>query len=261
MGRFVRGLTIGLLVFVSLPAWVVVISSFSSAEVLSFPPTGFSLEPYVDLLSDPVVRSALVRSLIVGVEAVVFSVLVGTPAALALFRYRVRLRALFGGYLLLGLATPLVASGVSFLVLFTRMGIIGRLWPIALALSIVFLPILIFSVASALTQMDPSLEEAAATLGAERIQTFLFVTLPSLMPGVVTGAIIIFVLGMTEFLVSLFLTSVQSQTLPIVIFGSLRGPVRPIFAAASGIYVAIALVVVLLITNLGATRDFLYRSD
>jgi putative spermidine/putrescine transport system permease protein len=261
MGKVVRIVAIVLLAYVALPMFVVLVSSFSSGNVLSFPPTGLSLEPYASLLSNPDIRAGLARSFIVGTMVVAFSLIAGIPATLALYRYRVRLRPVFFGFILLGVSTPLIASSFAFLIIFTRLKVFGALWPIAVALTVVNLPFLMFSLISALAQSDPQMEEAAATLGAERIQTFLFVTLPALMPGILTGSIMVFVLGITDFLVSLLLTTASSQTLPIVIFGSLRGPVRPIFAAASGIYVVIALVVVLAITQLRATGQFLYREE
>lgn len=261
MGRTVRVVAVVLLVYVALPMFVVLVSSFSAGDVLAFPPSGWSLSPYSSLLSDPAIRSGLARSFIVGSMAVVACLIAAIPATLALYRHRVRLRPVFFGFILLGVSTPLIASSFAFLVIFTRIKAFGALWPIGIALAVVNLPFMMFSLVSALAQSDPQLEEAAATLGAERIQTFLFVTLPALMPGILSGSIMVFVLGITDFIISLLLTTASSQTLPIVIFGSLRGPVRPVFAAASGIYVVIALLVVLAITQLRATGQFLYRAD
>ncbi len=81
-----------------------------------------------------------------------------------------------------------------------------------------------FSVTSPLHSLDPRLKDAAVTLGAEEVQTFLFVRLPRVMPGILSGTIMIFVLGISEFLISLLLSTVNVQTLPIAIFASLRGP-------------------------------------
>ena len=249
------------LFFVAAPAVVVLIASFSAGDVLTFPPEGFSLTPYRDLLGDSTVREALSRSLLLGLLAVVFSNLLGVPAALALFRHRPRGRLPIMMVLLLGVASPLITSAFAFLVLFTQARVIGSLWPLALAISIVNLPFLVFSVASALVQLDPHLEEAAATLGAEQVQTFLFVTRPGLMPGIISGSLTVFVLGITEFLISLVLTNVETQTLPIVIFGGLRGAVPTTLAAAAGLYVAISIAVVVVIVRLRATNQFLHRAD
>lgn len=261
MGRTVRLTAASALAFVALPGLVVLVSSFSSGKVIAFPPSRFSLASYGNLLSDPTVRAALLRSLTVGIEAVAFSVLIAVPASLALFRHRIRYAPVITVYLLLGVSTPLIVSAFAFLVLYTQAGVLGALWPISLAIAIVNLPFVLLSLASVITRMDPRLEQAAATLGAEPVQTFLFVTLPGLMPGILSGALLIFALGITDFVISLFLTSVNSQTLPVVIYGSLRGPVPPLLAAAAGVYFLVSVVVVLTITNLRATGAFLYRGD
>lgn len=249
------------LLFVAAPALVVLIASFSAGDVLSFPPEGLSLQPYRQLLGDSTIREALLRSLLLGVLAVVFSNLLGVPAALALFRHRPRGRSILMLMLMLGVATPLITSAFAFLAFFTEVGVVGELWALALGISVVNLPFLVFSVASSLVQLDPHLEEAAATLGAEQVQTFLFVTRPGLMPGIISGSLTVFVLGITEFLISLILTNVDTQTLPIAIFGGLRGAVPSTLAAAAGLYVAISVIVVIVIVRLRATNQFLHRAD
>lgn len=258
LGRFTVAIVLG---FIVLPAILVLISSFGAGRVINFPPAGLSLRPYADLFSDGNVRAAMGRSLIVGTEAVIVAVVAGVPAVLAIVRHRVWLRGALSGYLLIGITTPLLTAGYAFLVLFTKIGVLGQLWTIGLAVGIVYLPLLLFSVAAAVVQMDDDLELAAGTLGAERVQTFLFVTLPAIMPGIVAGSIIVFVYGITDFLLTLILSTVSTQTLPLVIFDSLRGPVPPKFAAAAGIYVMISALVVLTITNLRSAGAFLYRPD
>jgi len=261
VGRFVR-LALGIvLALVAVPMAIVVIASVSSGSRLTFPPEGFSLNPYTALLGNTVIRAALGRSLIIGTMVVLIGLTVGIPASIALVRYRPRFRLGFALYLLLGVATPLIATAFAFLVLYSRAGVIGSLWPIAVAITVANLPFLMFSVSSTLSNLDPSLEEASATLGAEGTQTFLFVTLPGMMPGILSGTIMIFVLGISEFLISLLLTTIDSQTLPIAIFASLRGPPPPEFAAAAGIYVVVASLVVLTLTSFKTTELFFYRND
>jgi putative spermidine/putrescine transport system permease protein len=92
------------------------------------------------------------------------------------------------------------------------------------------------------------------------VQRFLFVTLPALMPGILTGAIMIFIFGITDFLVSLILVTTSNQTLPVLLFGSLRGGVSPLLAAAGGVYIVISFIVVLAITRLRTLDEFLHRS-
>ncbi len=261
MGPVVRSALIFVVALVAVPLFIVIIASVSGGERLTFPPESLSFDPYRALLGNEAIRSALGRSLIVGVEVVVLSLAVGVPATIALVRYKVRFRLGFAVYMILGVATPLIASAFAFLVLFTKAGVLGSLWPISVGVTIVNLPFLMFSVASSLASLDPRLEEAAATLGAEEVQTFLFVTLPGIMPGILSGTIMVFVLGISEFVISLLLSTVSIQTLPIAMFASLRGPPPPEVAAAAGLYVIAALLVVLTLTSLKSTEQFFYRAD
>ncbi len=261
MGRIARVATVVALFAASLPTLVVLISSFSSGKTLDFPPPGLSFHGYTDLLNDSVVTAALVRSAIVGFECVLISLPIGMAAAFALNRYRMPGRSLISAFLLLGFSTPLVVSGMGFLVLLTRLGLIGDLWPMSVAIVTVNFPFMLLTIGSSIDQLNPELEEAASTMGAERVQTFLFVTLPGVMPGVLIGSILLFIFGMTEFLVSLTIATTANQTLPVVLFASLRGTLKPRHAAAGGIYIWIALVVVFLMTRFKTLEQFLYRRD
>jgi putative spermidine/putrescine transport system permease protein len=261
MGRFGRSAVAAVLFFLVLPAILILVSSLSAGRSIAFPPHGLSLRPYADLASNGAVRAAMGRSLLVGLEAVVVATLTGVPAVLAIVRHRVRLRGLVSGYLMLGVTVPLLTVGYALLILYTKLGLLGELWTIGLAVGIVYLPLMLFAVGAAAVDMDDDLELAAQTLGAERVQTFLFVTLPAIMPGIVAGAIIVFVYGITDFLLTLILSTASTQTLPLAIFDSLRGPVPPLFAAAAGVYVIVSAIVVLAITNLRSAGAFLYRPD
>ena len=250
-----------LLFLASLPTLIVVLSSFGSGDAPIFPLPGVSIDGYRDLLSDEVIQKSLIRSLLVGFYSVLISLPIGLAAAFALYRSRVRGRGPISAYLLLGFSTPLVVSGMSFLVLYYRIGQVGSLFMLAVAVVTVNFPIMLFSIGSSIDLLNPELEEAAATLGAEKVQTFLLVTLPGVMPGVLMGSVLMFVFGMTEFLVSLILATTANQTLPVVLFGSLRSSLQLRHAAAGGVYIGIALIVVFLMTQFRALDQFLYRRE
>jgi putative spermidine/putrescine transport system permease protein len=259
MGRVAKVITVVALVACSLPTLVVLISSFSSGKNLDFPPPGLSVHGYSDLLRDHVVTAAMIRSLIVGIECVLLSLPIGIAAAFAINRYRVPGRSAMNAFLLLGFSVPLVVSGMGFLVLLTRLGLIGSLWPMSVAVVTVNFPFMLLAIGSSIDQLNPELEEAAKTMGAEKVQTFLFVTLPGVMPGVLVGSIMLFIFGVTDFLVSLIIATTANQTLPVVLFASLRGALKPRHAAAGGLYIWLALVVVFLMTRFRSLEQFLYR--
>lgn len=249
------------ILLVAVPLAIVLLASVSGGERLAFPPESLSLNPYRALVGNGEIRAALGRSLTVGLQVVVLSLIAGVPAAIALVRFRFRFRVPLGLFMILGVATPLIASAFAFLALFTWTGSLGSLWPISVGITVVNLPFLMFSVASSLLSLDPRLEEAAATLGAEKVQTFLFVTLPGIMPGILSGTLMVFVLGISEFVISLLLYTINIQTLPIAMFASLRGPPPPEVAAAAGLYVLAAVMVVVTLTSLKSTEQFFYRND
>ena len=116
------------------------------------------------------IREALVRSSRVGLETVLISLPIGMAAAFALYRYKVHGRGLVGAYLLLGFSTPLVVSGMAFLVLFNRMGRIGDITSLAVAIVTVNFPFMLLAIGASIDLLNPELEEAAATLGAEKVR-------------------------------------------------------------------------------------------
>jgi putative spermidine/putrescine transport system permease protein len=261
VGRVVRAVAIASLVYLCVPTLIILISSLGGKGALDFPPGHISLSAYSDLLGNSEMRTGLYRSVLLGLMCVAFAAIPGVLAALALFRHRVRLRPLLSGVLTLGLATPLVVSGMAFLLVYTKFGAIGQLWPIALAITTVNFPILLYAVASSISNLSDELEEAAATLGAEEVQRFLFVIFPAILPGILTGLIMMFVFGLGEFLITMILSTVDNQTLPVIMFGSLRGAVSGTLAAGGGIYILISLVVIFLVSRFRSIEDVLARPE
>jgi putative spermidine/putrescine transport system permease protein len=261
VGRVVRLVGVASLAFVCLPTFIVLLGSLGGGSNLHFPPRSLSLSAYSDLLGDPLMRQGLYRSIQLGLMSTVIAAIPGVLAALGLFRYRVRFRTVITGVLTLGFSVPLVVSGASFLLLYTRIGAVGHLWAIAVAVAAVNFPIVLFCVSSSIANLDSNLERAAATLGAQPVETFIFVTFPAILPGVLTGLIMMFVIGMTEFLVTLINSTVDTQTLPVIMFGTLRGAVSPVLAAAGGVFIAISFAVVFLVSRLRQVENLLFHPD
>lgn len=257
----IGALTTFALFFASLPTAIVIMASFNSGAAPKFPLEGISVHGYTDLLSDSVIRASMVRALLVGLISVAISLPTGLLASLALYRYRIKGKGPIGAYLILGFSVPLVVSGMAFLVLYTRSGQMGSLTLLAVAVVTVNFPFMLLSIGSSINLLNPQLEEVSRTLGAERIQTFVLVTLPGLLPGVLMGSLLMFVFGTTEFLVSLIISTTANQTLPIVLFGGLRSGLKTRHAAAGGIYIAMTVLIVFMVTRFRALDQFLFRKD
>lgn len=260
LGVVPRALTVLSVVFLVVPTLIVIVASFTAGATIVFPPQGFSLAAYVDLITQPDVRKPVVDSLYVGAESVVIALVVGVPATLALHRYRVRARGLLNAFLALGFSTPLIVSAIGFLLLFIQLRVLNHLTSVGFAVAVVNLPFMLWSVAAAIGAHNPELEEAAATLGAEEVQQFVFVTLPSLGSGIILGSFLMFVFGITEFLVSFILVNVNNITLPVYMFGSLRQTLSPILAAVGSLYIVVAMFVCIVAVRFGRAEQFLFRS-
>lgn len=245
------------LVFLALPTLVVLIASFTPGTIIAFPPEGLSLRWYTALLDRPDFLRALWRSLLVGLVCTALAVPIGTLAALALARFRIRGATALQVYLLLPFTIPLVVSGIGLMLVFGQLGWLGRVWPVGVAASVINLPFMIWAVAAAVNHLDPDLENAAQSLGAPPTHAFVTVTLPAVMPGIVTGALVMFILAVNEFLVSLMLVDARTVTLPVLVYNAIRSIITPDLAAVSAIYVAVALLAILLLDRLVGLDIFL----
>jgi putative spermidine/putrescine transport system permease protein len=243
--------------FLLVPTAIVIPTSLTAGDILAFPPQGLSLRWYASLAQAESLQRAMLRSLYVGVVCTAFAVPTGLMAALAMHRYRLRFGTVLRLYLLLPFTVPLVVSGICLLILYGELGLLGRVWPIGMALCIINLPFMIWAVSASVNALDLDLESAAANLGAPPVQTFLFVTVPAVMPGIITGALLMFVLAINEFVVSLFLVSKRTMTLPVEIFLSIRSVVTPDLAAVAVVYVVIALAAILLLDRIVGLDRFL----
>ncbi|MEZ5591462.1 MAG: ABC transporter permease [Gammaproteobacteria bacterium] len=245
------------LLLLGLPTLIILGASFTAGDIVAFPPDGFSLRWYSELWRLDDFKDAFVRSLYVSAICTLISLPTGTLAALALIRGKLKFRNSIQVYLLLPFTIPLVVSGIGSMLVFGELRILGQLWPIGLALCVINLPFMIWAVSASAHQLDPDLENAAANCGAPPLQTFLTVTLPAVSPGVITGALLMFILAFNEFLVSLFLIDARIVTLSVSIYNSIRSVITPDLAAVSVVYILVAALAVWLLDRLVGLDLFL----
>ncbi len=245
------------LIALSLPTIIILGASFTSGDIVQFPPAGFSLKWYARLWLLENFKDAFLRTLYVSVICTIISIPAGTLAALALARFRIRFRTALQVYFLLPFTIPLVVSGLGMMIVFGQVRILGQLWPVGIGLCCINLPFMMWAVSATVNALDDDLENAAANCGAPPLQAFLTVTLPAVMPGVITGALLMFILAFNEFLVSLFLTDARIVTLPVSIYNSIRSVISPDLAAVSVVYIVIAFAAVWLLDQLVGLELFL----
>jgi putative spermidine/putrescine transport system permease protein len=256
---FVAVVTVLTSLFLVVPTIVVLIASLSTGRQIVFPPHGLTFHWYGQIVGDAPTWHALLNSFYVAGISVFISIVAGVPAALALPELRTYRRVLATLALSLGLFSPIIVSAFSFFDIFLKTGLVNHLTVVGLCVGIVTFPFMLWTVTSALEDQDPELPAAAATLGADPVEQFLFVRLPLIAPGIITGAIIVFVLSITDFVVSEVLTNVNDYTLPVFIYSSLRSTVSPSLGAAAALFILVAAGVFLSVLRLGGVERFLLR--
>ena len=229
--------------FLYLPVLILIIFSFNNTRSVAVF-TGFSTEWYLSLGQNRDLLDAARNSLLVGLVTTVFATLIGTLTALAMERYRFKLRTAFDANLYLPIVIPEIVMGISLLLFYNQalfpflqdvFGIRATTGLHTIIIShIAFdIPFVYVIVRARLADFDRTLEEAAADLGADEWQSFKRVTLPLLMPGIIGGALMAFTLSLDDYLITVFTKGIREQTMPIYIYSLVRRGVTPEINALS----------------------------
>jgi putative spermidine/putrescine transport system permease protein len=215
------------------PTLVIIPMSFTQARILSFPPQGFTLQWYQRMFTDPQWAAGIQHSAQVATLTAIIATVLGTLAALGLTRGRFPGRPLVNALALSPLIVPVVVIAIGMFGLFVQWRISGSLVGLVLAHTALALPFVIVNVGTSLRTMDRNLELAAANLGADPRRSFLHITLPLILPGVLAGAIFSFITSWDEVVVAIFMTSARFRTLPVEMWEQVRQVVDPTVAAVS----------------------------
>ena len=235
-----RALTILVPLFLLAPLFVVAIASINQNRYLDFPPSGFSLTWYKQIWTDSGWRSAIERSLIIATSSAALSVAIALPLAYVLRAYRVRLAPILYAVGILPFMLPPVISALGAQVFWNSVGHIGRIENVIIAHGIFFSTLPLITISLAMETLDPALPEAAQTMGANPRTTFRTVTLPLLIPSMITGYAAAFVLSLNEYIIAFLVAGFSVETLPIKIFNSLRYGFTPTIAAVTLVFIAVA---------------------
>jgi len=216
---------LAVLVYMLIPNVVVAIFSFNNPSGrYNYEWTQFSTQAWQHPCGTPGICDSLGLSLKIGVIASVVATVLGTMVAFALGRHRFRGRAGTNLLIFMPMATPEVVMGSSLLTLFVMMGVPSGSGAILIAHIMFCLSFVVVAVKARVASLDPRLEEAAADLGANPVQTFLRVTLPLTAPGIAAGALLAFSLSFDDYIITNFNASPNSITFPMYVWGaSTRG--------------------------------------
>ena len=244
--RLLRAFFALVVVFLYAPILILLIFSFNSSEVPAFPLSGFTLHWYYEFLTNADLRDALVTSAIVAALSSAVAVVLGTLASMALVRRRFRGKGPVSALLLSPLVIPLVVFGISLLLLFHAVGIALGITTVVIGHIVISLPYTILVLMPRLQQIDVSLEEAAYDLGASRLRTFRSITLPLILPAVLSAFLIAYTTSFDEYAVASFVVGTK-VTFPIYLYSALRFPNQlPQVIAVAVVVITISLLVVVL---------------
>ena len=245
------------LIFFYAPLIIVATASFNASKY-GGRWTGFSLKWYQKLFSDYSIWEALSNTLIIALIATFFSTLLGTLAALALYRSRSRFRGLYYALVYSPLVVPDILLGISLLLLFVSILSVCGTWveqltgiKMELGMTTIIIAHITFCmsyvtmvVLGRLQDFDSSLIEAAQDLGANSLQTFFKVTLPVISPGVIAGALFAFTLSIDDFVITFFVKGAGDTTLPIYIQSAMRRGTPAVINALSVVFLIFTFVLV-----------------
>lgn len=239
------------LVFLYLPIVILVIFSFNESR-FNASWTGFTWDWYLSLFKNREVLKALTNSLIVATVSTIVSTVIGSLAAIGLHKNKIRFRSAVDGLIYLPIIIPEIVMGLSLLLLFSQLQIpLGRM-TIIIAHITFCVSFVVITVSARLEGMGKQLDEAAQDLGATPFQTFRYVTLPLIMPGILAGALMAFTLSIDDFVISFFVAGPGADTLPLYIYGMVKRGITPEINALSTVMIVVTIILVILADRIGA---------
>lgn len=228
-----------------IPIAVVIVFSFNESKLpVSF--TGFSLKWYQQLFADSDMLEALRNSLVLGVLSCGISAVIGTFGAVGLSRIHWKTKGALEYISILPLMIPEIILGMVLMAFFYMLGLPFGMLTLLIGHTVFCVPYILMEVKARLVGMDPSLEEAARDLGAGAFRAFLDVTLPLIMPAVISGSLLAFAMSMDDVVISIFVNGPRISTLPIKVYTQLKTGVTPEINALCTIMLAVTLLVLLL---------------
>lgn len=255
IARFVvRMIALMALAFLALPLAVIIASSMTTTEYLSFPPQGLTLKWYGAVLADNAYMMSFATSTLLAVCATALGVLIAIPSALLLARHDFPGKTLLAAVLAAPLVLPYLVLGSALLQFTGYLGFAQTFWALLVGHVLIVTPFILKSLSVVLTRDHLDFERASADLGASPWITFRKITLPLIKPGLISGAIFGFITSWINVELSMFNTTAALNTIPVQLFNYVQYSVDPSIAAVSAITIFISIVVITLV-------DFLVGLD
>ena len=209
-----------------IPILLTVVYSFNASKLTSVW-EGFSLKWYRELFGDRDLGEALINSLILAVLSCAFAVLIGTSGALGMSRRKRKTDEVVAYVSTLPIMIPEIILGMVLMAFFYMLNLPFGMLTLLIGHTVFCVPYILMEVKARLVGMDPSLEEAARDLGAGSFRAFWDITLPLIMPAVISGSLLAFAMSMDDVVISIFVTGPRVSTLPIKVYTQMKTGVTP----------------------------------
>lgn len=233
------------LVFILLPILVILPMAVSESNYLAFPPEGFTLRWFEAFFNDRRWMAAMWFSVKIATLTAIATAVVGTMATYALVRGAGSMGTLFQALLIGPIVVPHIALAVALYLFFQSTGLSGTTLGYVLAHSLIAMPFTVFTVAAALSSVDPALEDAAMSCGASRFTAFRLITLPMILPNVVAGGLFAFIISFDEPVIAFFLAGIRDKTLPRMMFDDIEQNLTPVIPAIAVLLTLLSIAVLI----------------
>ncbi len=241
-----RGICALIFIFLIGPIIVIMPLSFNSEPYFTYPMAGFSLRWYDEIFGDSPLsilwQRSIVNSVIIAVFATILATTLGTLAALGMTRINFRGKGMLLAILISPIVVPIVITAVGMFYFYAQIGLVGTLAGITLAHTVLGVPFVVITVTATLVGFDQNMVRAGAILGAGPIRVFFMVTLPLILPGVLSGALFAFATSWDELIIVLFLATTEEHTIPRRMWSGIRELISPTIASAATILILLSIV-------------------
>lgn len=239
--------------FLFLPILVIILFSFNTSS-LNIIFEGFTFDWYKELFNNKTLLEALYNTLIVAFTSTIISTIIGTISAYALKKYDFPFKNIILELLYIPIVIPEIVLGISLLAIYTLFKLELGLFTLILAHICFSIPFVIINVRSVLDNMDPNIEKAASDLGASKLKTFFYVVIPTILPGILSGAQLALTLSLDDVVISYFTAGPGSNTLPLHVYSIIKTGVTPDVNALITIMLLVVFVILTISTIINLRR-------
>lgn len=241
-------------VIMYLPIFLVILYSFNESRISSVW-DGFSFKWYIELFRDKAILEALVNSVVLAVLSSSAAAVIGTLGAVGMTRVKLRSNGIVEYISTLPIMIPEIILGIVFLIFFSLLGLPFGMLTLVIAHTSFCIPYVFILVKARLAGMDKSLAEAARDLGASEMKAFFDITLPLILPGIISGMLLSFAMSFDDVVISIFVTGVNTNTLPLKIYTQLKTGVTPKINALCTLMLGVTIIMCAISAYIGKTYN------